>query len=92
MLGVAPDPAHGGADDDALASVGPLDLEPVRLAWEREGWTVPDFTGRPIREVLVGLQGAGVDVRVEGSGHAVAQKPAPGERVALGDTVSVVFR
>jgi len=92
VLGVTPDPALGGVDDDALAAITPLDVDPVRLAWEHDGWTVPDFTGRPIREVLVGLQGAGVDVHVEGTGHAIAQKPAPGERVTLGDTVSVVFR
>jgi len=93
-LGVPPDPSllDGPDPRDALADLAPVDDPPVRVAWEGNGWSVPDFTGRPMRGVLVALQGAGVGIRVEGSGHAVAQRPLPGTRLALGGTVCVVFR
>jgi cell division protein FtsI (penicillin-binding protein 3) len=90
-LGVPPD--HPEVDrGEVVAGVAPNKRDPVRLAWAQDGWTLPDFVGRPMREVLVGLEDAGLKVRIEGSGRAVAQRPAPGERVTFGDTVSVVFR
>jgi len=90
-LGVPPD-APGEDAKAAVATSAPMPRDPVHLAWTEGGWTLPDFAGRPMREVLVGLEDTGLNVRIEGSGRAVAQRPAPGARVAMGDTVSVVFR
>jgi len=90
-LGVPPDAAteDRGA---VVAAAKPAERDQVQLTWADDGWTLPDFEGRPMREVLVGLEDAGLNIRIEGSGRAVAQRPAPGARVAFGGTVSVVFR
>jgi cell division protein FtsI (penicillin-binding protein 3) len=100
-LGVPPDPA-------LLAEAGEADPEPepvtgdettvedeeesLRLAWNGDTWTMPDLTGRSRRDVLVGLQSAGLKLELSGSGSAVAQKPSPGEILAPGSSVSVVFQ
>ncbi len=92
-LGVEPtDEAHRADPRDALASLEPLDAPPLRLSWEDASWTVPDLKGRSMRDVLVALQGAGLGVRVEGSGRAIAQRPIPGAVIPVGETVTVVFR
>lgn len=91
---VPPDPALLGTPEadttDAVADAAPPG--PVALSWAGEGWAVPDLTGRPVRDVLAGLQGAGLSVSIAGSGLAIGQEPAPGGIVRPGDAVAVVFR
>lgn len=85
-----PAPALADADlplDDAVA-----ELDPLALEWAGEGWRVPDLSGRPLRDVLVGVEGAGLALAIDGSGRAVSQNPAPGAVVAPGQRVEVVFR
>ena len=63
----------------------------ITVPWEDAGWVLPDFTGRGMRDVMVGLQGSGLHVAVQGSGVAVSQEPAAGTRVQPGHAVTVVF-
>lgn len=96
-LGVPPDPELLGDEPadtglPAVASADPEAEEKPRVVWEGEGWTLPDLRGLPMRDVLVALQGTGVDLRVHGSGTAVAQDPAPGAVVPPGGRVAVDFR
>jgi len=65
---------------------------PVSLGWEGAGWRLPNWSGRPVREVLASLQGSGLHIRVEGSGVASEQSPPPGAVVAPGETVALRFR
>jgi len=69
-------------------------LEPrtaVRVAWNGSAWTVPDFSGRSMRDVLRGVQGTGLGLDLSGSGRVIAQAPPPGARLAPGEKVSVTF-
>jgi cell division protein FtsI (penicillin-binding protein 3) len=98
-LGVPPDPAllaeAGEADPDPVTGDETTvedEEESLRLAWSGDAWTMPDLTGRTRRDVLVGLQSAGLKLELSGSGSAVAQKPSPGEVLAPGSSVSVVFQ
>jgi cell division protein FtsI (penicillin-binding protein 3) len=61
-----------------LASQGPLTV-------------MPDLQGRTIRQVLDLLHRSGIRCRLDGSGLAVAQDPAPGAPIAPGDICSVKF-
>ncbi len=92
-LGIAPDPTllEEGAPEveevEAVAEPGAL-----RLSWSGEGWTLPDLSGRPLREAVASLQPAGFDLDVSGSGDVVAQIPSPGTPVPPGGRVSLVLR
>ncbi|MCA9569425.1 MAG: transpeptidase family protein, partial [Myxococcales bacterium] len=93
-LGVPPDPAlldtpRATPSDDAVAA---LDEGPVRLAWSGESWTVPSFDGLSLRQVLRGVQGTGLALELSGSGTVYEQTPAPGARLAPGETVHLALR
>jgi cell division protein FtsI (penicillin-binding protein 3) len=66
--------------------------ETVRLAWDGAAWTLPDFSGHAMRDVLRGVQGTGLGVDLQGSGLAIAQAPPAGTRVSPGETVLVTFQ
>jgi len=53
--------------------------------------TVPDLTGRYVREVAEILNAMGLKVKTEGSGQAYEQSPVPGVRVNRGDVITVYF-
>ena len=90
-LGIPPNPELlEPASDDELPLVEKPDA--IRVAWTDNGWTLPDLTGRPLRDVLVGLQGTGLAVNPRGSGLAVSQSPAPGAVVAPGTPVDIAFQ
>jgi cell division protein FtsI (penicillin-binding protein 3) len=107
-LGIAPDPAlmdlrnpaiprerAAEPEDQVVAGVTPpveIDEQTLALAWNGASWTLPDFAGHPVREVLANLEGSGLGIRVEGSGRAVSQQPPPGATLAPGDTLVVAFR
>jgi cell division protein FtsI (penicillin-binding protein 3) len=40
---------------------------------------MPDFSGKSIRQVIQISKKLGLNLRLEGSGRAVAQTPAPGQ-------------
>ena len=52
---------------------------------------VPDFTGKPMREVMDGCMRLGLDPVLVGSRVAVQQIPAPGAKVRRGTKVRVWF-
>lgn len=91
-LGIAPDPTLLEADGGALvaeAEPEPAEVAPTALAWDGRGWTLPDLTGRPLREAVASLQPAGFALTVSGSGAVVAQSPAPGTPVPPGGAVEL---
>lgn len=63
-------------------------------AMTREGKKirVPDFQGASKRQVLRAMEGFSVNIRFEGRGIAVRQRPTPGSLVAAGSRVSVEFQ
>jgi beta-lactam-binding protein with PASTA domain len=66
---------------------------PAQLTWLADGrMSVPDLTGRSMRDVLVAVDGAGVEVSLVGSGRVVSQNPAPGYALAAGDRLEVVLQ
>ena len=65
-----------------LDTVGTADTDTV---------TVPDLTGKYVREVAEILNAMGLKVKTEGGGQAYEQSPVPGVRVNRGDVVTVYF-
>lgn len=92
-LGVAPDPALLELDDTPESEDEPADPRaPLRLAWDDGGWRLPDLSGLPMRSVLAGLQGSGLEVELVGSGVVVQQHPAPGASVPPGSPLVVTLQ
>ncbi len=52
---------------------------------------VPDLTGAPLRDAVVGLARMGLRSGVEGEGFVVGQTPLPGTELEPGGTVSLVL-
>jgi len=102
-LGIAPDPAllaeegllaaNGGVQAGAPAdATGSTQGEPpIQLAWTGAGWTLPDLSGRPLRDAVASLQPAGFSLEVVGSGQVVSQQPPPGTPVPPGGDVALVL-
>jgi cell division protein FtsI (penicillin-binding protein 3) len=53
--------------------------------------TIPEFTGQPMRNVVMTAANLGLNIRVYGDGIAQAQAPAAGTHVPAGTTVVVRF-
>ncbi len=53
--------------------------------------TMPDLTGKPLRQAGELLADIGLMLEADGSGNAVKQEPAPGSKVPPGATVRVSF-
>ncbi|MFY9218242.1 MAG: stage V sporulation protein D [Tepidanaerobacteraceae bacterium] len=53
--------------------------------------TVPDLTGRTIKEATDIIHAIGLNIEIEGSGYAVKQNPPAEAEVGLGTTVKVEF-
>ena len=69
-----------------------LPAEPVEVVADGAGhWVLPDLSGRSMRAALSALQGAGLDLSVEGSGRVVDQEPSAGTPLAPGDAVHLVL-
>ncbi len=80
-VALKPAPRAGGVEERAVAALTPAPRIPAPVAVVEGDDRVPSFIGLSAREVLsryVEL-GAGVDLRLEGSGRVVRQSPAPGE-------------
>jgi cell division protein FtsI (penicillin-binding protein 3) len=53
---------------------------------------MPDLRGLSLRKVLEVLKGYEIELKVEGSGKAVQQKPLPGTLLTQGALCQVQFR
>jgi cell division protein FtsI (penicillin-binding protein 3) len=73
----------------AFVTPRPAERAPLELVWAGGAWTVPDLTGRPIRDILSSVKGAGVRLEFSGAGLVARQTPAPGSLVAPGDVLRV---
>jgi cell division protein FtsI (penicillin-binding protein 3) len=91
--GVPSDPSLEEKEDgeDVIVLTRP-EVEPIRLTWVSGGWQMPDLSGRSLRDAVAGLQGAGLDLAVSGSGVLVEQHPSPGMTLTPGDSVSLRFQ
>jgi cell division protein FtsI (penicillin-binding protein 3) len=89
VLGVQPSTDRAGSGQLAAGS-GPPPPDVV-LSWEGSSWTLPDLTGRTMREVATSLAPAGIALNMVGSGRVVSQDPPPGASVPSGTTVSVAL-
>lgn len=88
-LGVTPAAPVDGEPARALVTPRQAPRDPVELVWAGGAWTVPDLTGRPIRDILASVRGAGLKVEFSGAGLVAHQTPAPGALVAPGDVLRV---
>jgi len=99
-LGVPPDPAllpvprppAARSAPKAVAKAAPSEPEALRVAWDGAAWTLPDFAGHSLRDVLRGVQGTGLGLDLQGSGYAIAQSPPAGSRVNPGESVQISFQ
>lgn len=96
-LGVQPNPELLGTppasqDDEPEDGTEEIDGDDaLALDWEGDGWLLPELEGHTLREAMVALQGAGLDVRLSGSGTVVAMEPASGTRVREGSVVHLTL-
>ncbi|MGE5417199.1 MAG: stage V sporulation protein D [Acidobacteriota bacterium] len=54
--------------------------------------TIPDLSGKSLKEAARSLSRLGLHLRPEGYGLAYKQKPAPGTKVSVGSSVTVEFQ
>ncbi|MGI6485034.1 MAG: stage V sporulation protein D [Tepidanaerobacteraceae bacterium] len=58
---------------------------------DKDPVTVPDLTGRTVKEATEILNAIGLNIDISGSGFVVKQNPPPGVDVNLGTTINVKF-
>jgi len=76
----------------AQVSSGTLVLVELEPTGPAQGLVaVPNVRGRSVVQAALLLEEAGLHLRVQGSGVAVSQSPAPGTAVEPGSTVTVIF-
>lgn len=73
------------AKEDA-SDGGSLDIEP-----DEDGATMPDFRGMSMRKVLQVMEKRKINIRLMGSGRALEQNPAPGNKIKSTDQVWIKF-
>lgn len=61
------------------------------LAAADAGWTMPDLSGRPLRDVVKIFGASGVDLKMEGFGLVTRQKPSAGALLMPDDTVTIAL-
>lgn len=84
--------AKAEADAQAQAEAWAKAEAPLEIAPDEDGkWILPDFTGRSMRAAVSALQPTGVALKLQGSGRVAEQRPAPGSKVAAGETVTLSF-
>jgi cell division protein FtsI (penicillin-binding protein 3) len=76
--------SQGESDPKPTPVVAPASQEALAV--------MPDLRGKTIRQVLDLLHRSGIRCRLEGSGLAIAQDPAPGSPIAPGDVCKIVFQ
>jgi cell division protein FtsI (penicillin-binding protein 3) len=77
-------PAAKKVQETVEAEEGSFDLG-------NEGYAMPDFRGKSMREVLRIMGKSDLNVKLIGSGRAVEQNPRPGEKIRASDQVWVKF-
>ena len=94
LLGVPPDPERMPAQaEPETAAEATVPTAAPELRWAQRGLLIaPDLSGLSMRDALVTLEGAGLAVRIEGSGRVVNQKPRPGRTLRPGDRMEVVLK
>jgi hypothetical protein len=93
-MGVTPDPAlmkpvpeATGIKEAVVPTAAP------ELRWANRGRLIaPDLSGLSMRDALVTLEGAGLSVRIEGSGRVTQQSPSPGRTLRPGDRMEVILK
>ncbi|MDP6934166.1 MAG: penicillin-binding protein, partial [Myxococcota bacterium] len=92
LLGLPPTEAVESSTDAEEDGDTPS-ATPAELVWNlEEELIVPDLVGLSMREALVTLQGAGLQVGLQGTGRVWSQRPEPGVPVVPGDRVEVVLQ
>ena len=70
----------------------PVLVAAPELTWTAEGAiAVPDLGGMAMRDVLVTVEGSGLELALLGTGRVVGQAPAPGAALRPGETLQVTF-
>ena len=94
LMGVPPDPSLlPNAEPEAAAADIPVPTAAPELRWAKRGMLIaPDLRGLSMRDALVTLEGAGLAVRIEGSGRVTDQTPRPGRTLRPGDRMEVVLK
>ena len=95
MMGVPPNPALMKPKKAAPAKKEKLRIPTAdpELRWGGGGALItPDLSGLSMRDALVTLEGAGLSVRLKGSGRVTNQNPRPGRRLRPGDAVEVTLQ
>ena len=81
--------------DEAVQPIKTVQQSPkpaLLMSWEPPGgWSLPDFSGRTMRDVLGSLNGTGLAVDIAGSGRLVSQHPPAGSFLAPGSNVRLEF-
>ena len=90
-LGVAPTDKSSRRRVEPLDEVPPLEDPVAANIRQADGARMPDFRGLSYRQVLGAMKKTGLNIRLEGSGRAVAQNPAAGGTVGARDQVWVRF-
>ncbi|MBI2981879.1 MAG: transpeptidase family protein [Deltaproteobacteria bacterium] len=92
-LGVAPEVPTGGMLEASMQPKVPLSIPAARAteaSFSEEG--VPDFRGLSIREVLRLVGERKIPTEIEGSGVVRFQRPAPGTKLAPGESCRIVLK
>ena len=94
LMGVAPDPALMKATPiESETTEQPIPTAAPELRWAKRGRLIaPDLSGLSMRDALVTLEGAGLSVRIEGSGRVINQTPRPGRTLRPGDRMEVILK
>jgi cell division protein FtsI (penicillin-binding protein 3) len=70
----------------------PILVAAPELTWTAEGAiAVPDLGGMAMRDVLVTVEGSGLELALLGTGRVVEQAPAAGTALLPGETLQVTF-
>ncbi len=95
LMGVMPNPAFmemEAADESPIETPNAFTAAP-ELRWTSNGKLItPDLSGLSLRDALVTLEGAGLGVRISGSGRVYQQNPKAGRSLKPGDSVEVVLQ
>jgi len=95
MMGVPPNPALMKPKKDAPKQKQKLVIPTAdpELRWGGQGaYITPDLSGLSMRDALVTLEGAGLSVRLKGTGRVTKQNPRPGRQLRPGDAVEVTLQ
>jgi cell division protein FtsI (penicillin-binding protein 3) len=94
LMGVPPDPELIDAVQTPTIKEKPSSPKAVpELRWAKRGRLItPDLSGLSMRDALVTLQGAGLSIRIEGTGRVIEQSPRAGRAVRPGEQVEVVLQ